>query len=270
VEKLFHFRSYDGTQLEGTLASGDRSRDAFVLMVHGINSSRDELGLFSGFAEYLASAGFSSFRFDYRCHGVNSQPMESLTLCGIVNDIEAAAQCALDETGVSKIHIVGMSFGGGTSAYWAGITKQKVASVVLFAPVLDYEEDVISQHGLLSNGKLNEKSQDSLQKRGYLETDGVRYGAPLINELRYISGVEGLPRLKCDALILHGDADSIVPYESSQRFVTLNPRAQLKNIPGTDHGFGVEDDEDLTSAETKAKHAEVYRIVVDFFEKSGK
>lgn len=269
MERQYDFRSYDGTALEGTLASGDNSRDAVVLLVHGINSSRDELGLFSGFADHLALAGMPSFRFDYRCHGVNPQSMESLTLSGVVNDIDAAAACALEKTGVSKIHIVGMSFGGGLSAFWAAVTKKTVCSVVMFAPVIDYEEDVVGQHGLLSNGTLNEGAQRSLQEQGYLETDGVRYGAALINELRYISGVEGIQRLTCDSLIVHGDADTIVPYASSERFVKLNPDARLVNIAGTDHGFGVEDDEDLSSAETKAKHNEVYRLVSDFFERTG-
>lgn len=194
--------------------------------------------------------------------------MESLTLSGIVNDIEAAAACALTQTNVSKIHIAGMSFGGGLSAFWASMTQKTVCSVVMFAPVIDYEEDIVGQHGLLSNQTLNEHAQRSLQEQGYLETDGVRYGAALINELRYISGVEGIRRLRCDSLIVHGDADSIVPYASSERFVKLNPRARLVNIAGTDHGFGVGDDEDLSSPQTKAKHKEVYRLASDFLERT--
>ncbi len=268
MEQIRRFQSYDGTSLEGTLTTAKQSvRNALVLMVHGINSSRDELGLFSAFAEHLSSAGLPSFRFDYRCHGINSQPMQSLTLCGIVNDIEAAAQCAVEETRLSNIDVVGMSFGGGVSAFWASVTQRPVRSVTLFAPVLDYEQDVLGQHGLLLNGRLDAESASALQSQGFIETDGVSYGIAMINELRHVSGVQALPRLDRDVLIVHGDADSIVPYESSQRFVSLNPRARLVNIPGTDHGFGVEGDEDLTSPETKEKHAEVYRIVTDFLER---
>lgn len=236
-------------------------------MVHGITSSRDEFGLFSGFAEHLARQGTPSFRFDYRCHGVNEQPMESLTLSGIVNDVEAAAACAMAQTRTSRIHIIGMSFGGGLSAFWAATTKNTVSSVAMLAPVIDYEEDVIGQHGLLSEGGLAEDAQRLLQQQGFLETDGIRYGPALLNELRYITGIEGIRRLKCEALIVHGDADSIVPYASSERFVKLHPGCHLVNIPGTDHGFGVGDDEDLTSPETKAKHQEVFRLVSDFFER---
>ncbi len=61
-----------------------------------------------------------------------------------------------------------------------------------------------------------------------------------------------------------------MPYASSERFVKLHPGCRLVNIPGTDHGFGVEDDEDLSSPETKAKHQEVFRIISDFFQKASK
>jgi uncharacterized protein len=269
VETKHRFRSYDGTVLEGTLTEGNGTRDSVVILVHGITSSRDEFGLFSGFAEHLAREGTPSLRFDYRCHGVNEQPMESMTLSGVVNDIEAAAAYALSQTLAPKIHVVGMSFGGGLSAFWAATTGSVVSSVVMFAPVIDYEEDIIGQHGLLSDGTLDEAAQRLLQDQGFLETDGVRYGPALINELRYISGIEGIRRLKCESLIVHGDADTVVPYASSERFVKLNPGCRLVNIHGTDHGFGVGDDEDLSSPETKAKHQEVYRLVSDFLERNS-
>jgi pimeloyl-ACP methyl ester carboxylesterase len=162
-----------------------------------------------------------------------------------------------------------MSFGGGLTAFWAATTMIPVASIVMLAPVIDYEDDVLGQHGLIVRGKLTERAANRLRKNNFLEIDGIHYGRALLNELRFISGVEGLRRLKCDSRILHGDADSIVPYASSERFVKLNDRCRLVNIAGTDHGFGVGDDEDLSSAETKEKHREVYGIISSFFENAA-
>jgi hypothetical protein len=50
----------------------------------------------------------------------------------------------------------------------------------------------------------------------------------------------------------------------------LNNRCKLVNISGTDHGFGVGDDEDLSSPETKKKHREVFGIISQFFEKAAR
>ena len=134
----------------------------------------------------------------------------------------------------------------------------------MLAPVIDYIEDILGQHGSIDDRKLSKKTAAGLAKKGFVKSDGFRYGAALINELPLISGIVGLRRLSCPSLIIHGDADSIVPYKSSQRFVGLNSRSRLVNIPGTGHGFGVGDDEDLSSPETKEKHREVFGIIARF------
>jgi pimeloyl-ACP methyl ester carboxylesterase len=263
-ESTHIFLSYDGAKLEGTLRVPGGRCERIALLVHGITSSRDELGLFSGLAKHLAERGVASFRFDYRCHGVNSQPMQTMTLAGIVNDIEAGFLCANELMQPASVHPIGMSFGGGLTAYWAATTDANVESVVLLAPVIDYQQDVLGQHGLLDGERVANLASRSLLNSGYVETDGIQYGAALVNELPHINGIAGLKRLKCRSLILHGDADSVVPYSSSAKFAALNTRCNLVNVPGTDHGFGVPGDEDLTSPETKARHAEVFGIIAQF------
>lgn len=263
-ESKYTFLSYDGTKLEGTLRIPDTRCHRLALLVHGITSSRDELGLFSGLAKHLAQRGIASFRFDYRSHGINSQPMQTMTLAGILNDIEAAFLCANKLIPVTGVHPIGMSFGGGLTAYWAATTEANVNSVVLLAPVIDYLQDVLGQHGLLEGARIANSASSSLRKNGYVETDGIRYGNALINELPHINGVAGLMRLSCRSLILHGDIDSVVPYSSSVKFSKLNSKCNLMNISGTDHGFGVPGDEDLTSPETKARHAEVFELISEF------
>ena len=268
METTLQFQSFDGTSLEGTYAGGTAGSKNIAILIHGITSSRDELGLFSGLAEYLAGKGMPSFRFDYRCHGVSKLPMETMTLAGVVNDIEAAAAVALVHADAASVHVIGMSFGGGLSAYWAAKTLVPVRSVVMLAPVIDYQEDVLGQHGAVVDGKLREDMARGLQWQGYVETDGIQYGPALLNELRFISGAEGLQQIKCDALIVHGDADSVVPYSSSERYAQMHEHCELINIPGTDHGFGVGDDEDLSSPETKERHREVWGTIFRFIKEA--
>ena len=270
METKIRFRSFDGTPLEGTLASAEEKGNSLAILVHGITSSRNEFGLFSGLAKHLAVSGTASFRFDYRCHGRSDLPREAMTLSGIVNDIESAAKIAASHVHPTRLHVVGMSFGGGLSAFWAAATSMAVSSVVMLAPVIDYLEDVLGQHGAIDDGKLSKRQAKHLNENGFIEMDGFPYGAALVNELPFISGIEGLRRLNSPSLIIHGDADSIVPYESSERFVKLNRRSRLVNIAGTDHGFGVGDDEDLSTPETKEKHRQVFAIISQFFTESDR
>ena len=143
MECDLRFRSYDGTLLEGTYCGDHRKSDSVAVLVHGITSSRDEFGLFAGLAEHLSGEGMPSIRFDYRCHGRNARPIEEMTLCGVINDIEAAARAGLRKSNASQVCVVGMSFGGGLSAYWASVTRAPLSGVVMLAPVIDYEEDVL-------------------------------------------------------------------------------------------------------------------------------
>src|ERR1043165_6407073 len=258
MESKHQFISYDGTELEGTLTSCQSARDALVLMVHGITSSRDEFGLFSGLADELAKKGVPSFRFDYRCHGISNIPMEQLTLAGVITDLEAAADCSMALTKKTSVFVVGMSFGGGLSAFWAASTSSPVRGIIMFAPVIDYDEDILGNDTVTDGVITKQPYKDELKANGFIEVEGFHYGRALLNEIPYINGIEGIRRASCDLLIVHGDSDSVVPFDSSERFAKLNSRCQLVNIAGTDHGFGVAGDENLTWPETKAKHSEVF------------
>ena len=66
---------------------------------------------------------------------------------------------------------------------------------------------------------------------------GRAYFEPLLNYDIY-GDIAAYDR---DVLLIHGDADSIVPLSYSQRAVEAYPSAELKVIPGAGHGFSGED-----------------------------
>lgn len=45
-----------------------------------------------------------------------------------------------------------------------------------------------------------------------------------------------------DVLLLHGDADTIVPFSASERALEAFPSASLEVLPGAGHGFSGEDE----------------------------
>lgn len=260
MESKISFQSYDGYKLEGTYTSAEKPKAA-ALFVHGITSSRDELGFHSDYAKFLAENGISSLRFDYRYHGVFAKKatrLESLTLSGIVNDIDAAFH-ALKNTIKIKLPIVliGTSFGGGLSAYWDNANKySEVKKILLNAPVINYENDVLERNSLVKDGQLEPKSQAKLRKNGYIQSSGIRFGDAMINELKYINGIQPIKELAGKITIFHGDADEDVPLASSKKYI--RKETKLVVIKNVGHGFGVEDDEDLDFPETKVIHKSIY------------
>jgi uncharacterized protein len=268
-ETIIKFKSYDGYELNGTLIKADKEKAA-LLFVHGITSSRDELGFHSDYANYLSENGITTMRFDYRFHGGKNDgntKLENLSLCGIVNDIDAAFTALKNNIGnkTKSFFIVGTSFGGGLSAFWVDSNnKSEIKKVILNAPVLNYENDVLERNGLVENGSLSEKAQKQLAKKGFVNSSDIHFGRGLINEIKYVNGIKALKNLGSKVVIFHGNDDEDVPLTSSKKY--KSSATQLEIVPKVGHGFGVEDDEDLDFPETKEIHRGIYKKALQIIE----
>lgn len=266
-EKKIKFQSYDGYKLEGTLVNAEKEKGA-LLFVHGITSSRDELGFHADYAKFLAENGISSLRFDLRYHGTYQKDLHGLTLCGILNDIEAAFIALKNNINkdLKSFFIVGTSYGGGLAAYWADFNnRSEIKKIILNAPVINYENDVLERNGLVENGMLSEKAQKQLSKKEFVKSSDIHFGRGLINELKYINGIRAVEKLGDKIVIFHGDEDEDVPLASTRKY--MSKQSILKVIKGVGHGFGVEDDEDLDFPETKQIHQGIYKEALNIIEK---
>lgn len=268
-ETKIKFKSYDGCDLNGTLIKANKEKAA-LLFVHGITSSRDELGFHSDYARFLSEHGVTTLRFDYRYHGGKNDgntDLESLSLCGIVNDIDVAFSTlkAHADKNTNSYFIVGTSFGGGLSAYWVDSgNKTEIKKVFLNAPVINYENDVLERNDLVLDGFLVDKAQKQLKSKGFVTSSGIQFGRGLINELKYVNGINALQNLGDKVVIFHGNDDEDVPLDSSKKYKAKT--TQLEIIPKVGHGFGVEDDEDLDFPETKEIHMNIYKSVLQIIQ----
>lgn len=268
AEKEINFQSYDGYNLQGTLIKAENEKCA-LLFVHGITSSRDEMGFHSDYAQYLGAKGVSSLRFDYRYHGVNEDELTDLSLCGMLNDIEAAFAALKRNISADtkSFFIVGTSFGGGLSAFWTDFYDRKeIKKLILNAPVINYEDDVLIRNGLLKKGVLSQKAQKQLIEKGFIDSSEIHFGRGLINELKYINGIKAVEKLADRVVIFHGDKDEDVPLDSSKKYKTKE--TVLKIINGVGHGFGIDIDEDLTHPETKKIHRSIYKNALKIIEET--
>ncbi|MEO6832665.1 MAG: alpha/beta fold hydrolase [Chitinophagaceae bacterium] len=267
-KKIVNFRSFDGYKLEGTSIKSDAEKAA-VLFVHGITSDRDELGFHADYATFLSEYGVTSLRFDYRYHGVYEASLKHLTLTGIMNDIDAAYHCLqqLANETTNSFFIVGTSFGGGLSAFWVNSQKNlPIKMVILNAPVLDYQDDVLGRNGLVKNEHLTRNAQKALEKDGFVNSSDIHFGGALINELNFIDGIKPIAELGKRVVIFHGRNDDDVPLSSSEKFRTKDTRLEI--IENVGHGFGVVDDEDLDFPETKAIHRKIYEKALTIIEET--
>jgi pimeloyl-ACP methyl ester carboxylesterase len=252
TETIESFVSYDGLTLFGTYRIPTDNIRAAMLLVHPITAER---AFFNDEASLYANHGIATLRFDYRCHGVDGTPMQELSLCGIVNDIDAAFSHLekLVEDKTPHRYLMGISYSGGLAAYWALHHADRLNRLFLWAPVINYEDDMAHDVG---------DWVALLQQDGHVKYWGGRsLGRPLMNEMLHINGIQALSSPRVPVLIFHGDRDDNVPLASSQRYCKPNGDCELFVINGGGHMLDALDDDEQTAKNHRTVFEEIIRNI---------
>ncbi|MBK3640465.1 alpha/beta hydrolase [Streptomyces sp. MBT33] len=259
-------RTLDGLHLAGTFVRPQEPTAQAVLLVHGGGVTREEGGFFARLATGLSEAGIASLRFDLRAHGESEGRQEELTLSAILNDIRVMLVHVRKTTGADDITLLGASFGGGICAYYAAKRPEDVNRLVLFNPQLNYKRRTIDSRDYWTDDVISEEAAAELTERGALQfTPTLRHGRPMLNEVFWLKPHEALGEVQAPTLIVHGTADTLVPFESSQDAVpSFTAQVQLVPVEGSQHGFAVHDDPQYLNPKSQEYQAFVIRTVTDW------
>ena len=221
------FRSDDLT-LEGQIIIPEQPRAALVLC-HGIPSGGppdpDDEG-YAGFARAMASAGYATMWFNFR--GCRGAPGE-FSMSGWCTDIESAldAIAKLPAVGDLPRILVGSSAGGSAAIDVAASRSDVTMIATLAAPAslaaIGDDKQLLLQR-LRNIGIIHDPAYPP-------DVDG--WWSDLLAKAAEtaIPGVAPRPML-----LVHGDADTVVPYHHAERLFTLagEPK-ELVRIPGGAH-----------------------------------
>ncbi|MEV5532229.1 alpha/beta hydrolase [Streptomyces prunicolor] len=259
-------RSLDGLHLAGTLVRPQEPTTQAVVLVHGGGVTREEGGFFARLADGLCATGIASLRFDLRGHGESGGRQEELTLSTILNDIRAVLAHVRETTGAQEVTLLGASFGGGICTYYAAKRPEDVSRLVLFNPQLDYKRRTIDSRPYWTDDVINEDAARELNERGAIQfTPTLRHGRPILNEVFWLRPHEALGEVQAPTLIVHGTADTLVPFESSSSAVErFTAPVQLVPVEGSQHGFAVHDDPQYLNPKSQEYQAFVIGIVTEW------
>lgn len=264
-ESSISFHSVDGFRLEGTLRNSEAKSKHAVLLVHGSTVTREEHGLYTEFAQRLDELSATSLRFDLRCHGSSEGKYEELTLLGVINDIDSAVKEIRKKVPSDvPLTIIAASFGGGLSAYWASEHMDKIHSIVLLNPLLDYGRQMLFLKPYWHDGKLSSEGAETLKKQGWLPHRRFKMGRELVNELLYIKPYEKMGNLSIPVLTIHGDHDSMVPFEIAKKYGMPNNQCSFVAIKGSDHGFRSIDSKDFAHPDAIRFKNIVFEKILDW------
>jgi len=213
------------------------------------------------FCALLAGRGFYVVRFDNRDAGLSTwmDGGDEYTL----DDMAADGVGLLDALGIPAAHIVGASMGGFIAQLIAldhrdraltltsmisgpggqdEVSPTPEAMALLMSPVPATREERIdiglrAKEALLGPADPFDSSYE--RERVAIAVDRAYHPAGFVRQLQAITSAPSrLPRLaelRIPTLVVHGDADILVPVENGRRVAAAIPGARLLEIPGMGH-----------------------------------
>lgn len=202
-----------------------------VIFSHGFGGNH-QVG--AQYAEALAAKGYVVYCFDF-CGGSPGSKSDGSTLEMSIfteqTDLEAVLRMIQEQPFVDNdnIFLMGTSMGGAVSAITAADHEDEIQGAILLYPAFVLTDDAKEQF---------ESAEDIPDTYYHMwMTVGRIFAEDLLNYDIY----EAISTYKKDVLLIHGDADSIVPLFYSERALEAYASAQLEILPGAGHGFSGED-----------------------------
>ncbi len=208
-----------------------------VILSHGFLANQRSM---LGYARCLARRGWMAYCFDFAGGGLGSRSdgkLRDMTVLTEVEDLLAVMDFVRQDAGAAgeRPVLLGGSQGGFVSALTAARCPERVARLVLLFPALCIPDD--ARRGQMMFFRFDPAHIPETISAGPLQL-GHDYPACVLgmDPLREIAGYPGR------VLIVHGDADDLVPLRYSQAareaYASAGADCTLAVIPGGGHGFG--------------------------------
>jgi pimeloyl-ACP methyl ester carboxylesterase len=214
-EEQVWLESVTGTRLHGWFIPVDGEAPA-VVVLHGWGGNAS---LMLPLAPYLHEAGFHALFLDARNHGASEHDSFS-SMPRFAEDLEVAAGWLRAHSDVTSLGVVGHSVGAGAAILSAsqGGRYQAVVAVSSFAhPGEMMRDQMKSIPGILLTLIL-----------GFMQhMIGYRFDD--------LAPRNRIPHVEAPVMLVHGDADAVVPIDSLHELAAAHPGAELLVVPDGGH-----------------------------------
>jgi putative redox protein len=233
MEQSIYFYNQQGEKLAGTLHLPKRSAGCGVVFGHCFTCSR-HTRIIRQTCKELAEKDVLALRFDFSGNGQSEGEFSASNYSKQINEMQTAAD-VIAEKGARRIGLAGHSMGAVIAVLTAAQTKTVKAVCALAARLSGlnathfFSKKQLEELEVTGRVSFNSRGR-SLQLSTKFFTDAKQYDLP-----------EAVKSLQTPLMVIHGDADEIIPVQDAYLAKTLNSEnTELVIIPGGDHMFSAE------------------------------
>jgi pimeloyl-ACP methyl ester carboxylesterase len=245
TQSNFSLSGADGKLIIGDITFDEKNPNTpIILFVHGFKGFKD-WGAHNLVARYFASNGYRYIKFNLSHSGVpvddpkdvtdmdafasNTVSKELFDLNAVLDFIEKAYGAA------TKVNLIGHSRGGGLSIIEAS-NDLRINKLITWSAIADF------------NSLWKKEQEAEWKKNGKIFVTNARtkeqmpLNVSLLEDLEENAGalniLNAAKRVNIPWLIIHGDDDVNVPFETAQTLSEANPNSRLVKIEGANHVYG--------------------------------
>ena len=220
----------DGIQLSAILERPGDGPCPLVIVLHGFTSNKEKFHTVAA-CQAMREAGFATLRFDLYGHGESGGNFRDHTLYKWISNTLTVLRYAQSLDFVTDIYLSGHSQGGLTAALVGGMAPDRIKGLILRAPAFMIPR-CAREGSMLGHGF------DPLHIPEEAEiAPGLTLGGNYLRVAQTIRVEAAVDRFPGPVLLIHGDADAVVPVADSLKAAQRYHDCQLAVIPGESHHF---------------------------------
>lgn len=184
-------------------------------------------------AHKYCELGYSVLRLDFSGMGRSQGKYVNMTVTKQVAEARTALSYvkSLKWIDDERIFLSGHSMGGAVAGLAASEQPEDVAGCILWYPAAVLHDDAMDDRIMRQKYDL---SDESLKE---VEFSGKKIGRDYFTDAKNLDIYGRSKAYTGDVLLLHGDADAVVPASYSEKYKEVLPKAEMYMIPGGGHGF---------------------------------
>ena len=214
-----------------------------MLMLHGTASQKNEVGgLYQRLAVYLADRGIASLRIDFAGTGDSPVDYRQYSLTSATRDVTTALDylAAKPELDINRMGLVGFSQGG-LIAQLVAAQDSRIQTLVAWSSAVTTGQDAGAFNPFFQQYYTEAKANGFAVVKFPWRAQPLNFGLQWFDEIKVNNSLLKMKNYKGKLFAVAGNADAVVPYESSIKLIDAvsSTDAELVVIKDADHLFNV-------------------------------